>query len=220
MNDKEIPLFNKDRDRFYKRMSNEQHVMFDSILEVPFTFVEAKAGSGKTTVAFAAGIDMLANGVISKIIYIIKPSKRSYANGYLPGDLEQKTAQLYYAAYDALEVLGFSQRDIQALVNTEQVMLITDNNLRGVNLMDCLVIIDEGQNMGVSDLRLVLTRIHDDSKCVLLGDSRQSDNPGDKEHCFVDYGNYMVEHIGRKVELTRNFRGRLSKIAEEYEPLD
>lgn len=59
MNDKEIPLFNKDRDRFYKRMSNEQHVMFDSILEVPFTFVEAKAGSGKTTVAFAAGIDML-----------------------------------------------------------------------------------------------------------------------------------------------------------------
>ena len=99
-------------------------------------------------------------------------------------------------------------------------MLITDNNLRGVNLMDCLVIIDEGQNMGVSDLRLVLTRIHDDSKCVLLGDSRQSDNPGDKEHCFVDYGNYMVEHIGRKVELTRNFRGRLSKIAEDYEPLD
>ena len=110
MNDKEIPLFNKDRDRFYKRMSNEQHVMFDSILEVPFTFVEAKAGSGKTTVAFAAGIDMLANGVISKIIYIIKPSKRSYANGYLPGDLEQKTAQLYYAAYDALEVLQGIQK--------------------------------------------------------------------------------------------------------------
>lgn len=38
MNDKEIPLFNKDRDRFYKRMSNEQHMMFDSILEVVSRF--------------------------------------------------------------------------------------------------------------------------------------------------------------------------------------
>ena len=62
--DKEVNLKNsKDRDRFYNKFTEEQKILFDSVKNNIFTFVEANAGCAKTSTTLSAMVDMLANGV-------------------------------------------------------------------------------------------------------------------------------------------------------------
>ena len=63
---------NKDRDRFYSIMSDEQIALFDSIHKNIFTCREATAGSGKTICSVAAMLSLLERGEINKIVYIQK----------------------------------------------------------------------------------------------------------------------------------------------------
>ena len=78
---------NKDRDRMYSRFDPEQKALFHAIQENIFTYCEACAGSGKTTVSVAAMIDLLANNEISKIVYIRVADDRAQSIGYMPGSL-------------------------------------------------------------------------------------------------------------------------------------
>ena len=215
--DKFVNFQNKERDRFYAKMDSAQHELFDSVQNNIFTFVQSKAGTGKTTVVMAAMIDLLAKGAVDKIIYVVKPSQRNFANGYLPGTLEDKTQALYYAVYDALEVLGFSSYDIHNLRAQEQLMLITDNNLRGINLSNVAVFADEGENYDMETLKLLFTRCHDDVHCVLGGDEKQVDNRHWDTHAFVEYGDYLCAFPwAKKCVLTKNYRGRFSNAAEDF----
>ena len=92
---------------------------------------------------------------------------------------------------------------------------MTDNALRGCNLEDAAIILDETQNCGYHTLKLILTRIHDNCHVVMIGDHYQKDQKGDNT-VFIGYGEYLAQKIGKKVELTKNYRGRLSKLAEDY----
>lgn len=207
---------NKERDRFYGEMTLEQQVLFQSIEDGIFTFCEARAGSGKTIVAMAAMVDMLANGTIAKVVYIQKVSQRFLQNGFLPGSIEEKTNSLWTPVYDAMLRLGYLPSDVDELRQTDRLILVTDSTLRGVNFEDAGVIIDEAENCDTETLKLIFTRIHDNCHVAMIGDSLQKDNHGNHNLDFVSYGNYLAEHIGQKVKLTKNFRGRFSQLAEEF----
>ena len=207
---------NKERDRFYNDMTFEQQVLFNSIKDRVFTFCEARAGSGKTVVTMAAMIDMLANGEIAKIVYIQKVSQRFLQNGFLPGTIEEKTNSLWTPVYDAMLRLGYLPSDVDELRQTDRLFLVTDSTLRGVNFEDAGVIIDEAENCDTETLKLIFTRVHDNCHVAMIGDSLQKDNRGNHNLDFVRYGNYLAEHIGMKVELTKNFRGRFSQLAEDF----
>lgn len=207
---------NKERDRFYGEMTLEQQVLFQSIEDGIFTFCEARAGSGKTIVTMAAMVDMLANGEIGRIIYIQKVSQRFLQNGFLPGTIEEKTNSLWTPVYDAMLRLGYLPSDVDELRQTDRLFLVTDSTLRGVNFEDAGVIIDEAENCDTETLKLIFTRVHDNCHVAMIGDSLQKDNRGNHNLDFVRYGNYLAEHIGMKVELTKNFRGRFSQLAEDF----
>ena len=217
-NDKNIKLQNnKDRDRFYKKMSDEQIILFNSIKEYIFTYCESVAGTGKSSVSIASMLDLLANGDINKIIYIQKASDRYLCHGYLPGTTEEKTRELWTPFYDAMITLGYSEEIVDKMISFNMIILTTDSSLRGVNFEKAGVIIDEAQNCNTETLKLILTRCHDDCHIVMLGDSLQKDNKGNKNTDFIDYGNYLTDSsIGNKCELTKNFRGKFSQLAEEY----
>ena len=101
------------------------------------------------------------------------------------------------------------------MTSNGQLITMTDNALRGCNLEDAAIILDETQNCGYHTLKLILTRIHDNCHVVMLGDHYQKDQKGDNT-VFIGYGEYLAQRIGKKVELTKNYRGRLSKLAEDY----
>ena len=217
-NDKNIKLQNnKDRDRFYKKMSEEQVILFNSIKDYIFTYCESVAGTGKSSVSVAAMLDLLANDNINKIIYIQKASDRYLCHGYLPGTTEEKTRELWTPFYDAMLTLGYSEDTVDKMISFNMVILTTDSSLRGINFEKAGVIIDEAQNCNTETLKLIFTRCHDDCHVVMLGDSLQKDNKGNKNTDFIDYGNYLCNNsIGNKCELTKNFRGKFSQLAEEY----
>ena len=161
-------------------------------------------------------VDMLANGTIAKVVYIQKVSQRFLQNGFLPGSIDEKTNGLWTPVYDAMLRLGYLPSEVDELRRTNRLVLVTDSTLRGVNFEDAGVIIDEAENCDTETLKLIFTRVHDNCHVALIGDSLQKDNRGNHNLDFVGYGNYLAEHIGQKVELTKNFRGRFSQLAEEF----
>lgn len=215
--DKEISLKNsKDRDRFYKKMSEEQKLFFHSIKENIFTFCMADAGTGKTHVSVAAMMDMLANGEINKIIYMQKASDRYLEHGFLSGGLEEKTEALWTPFYDAMLTLGYLPEIVGRMRQQELICLTTDSTLRGINIENAGVILEEAENCDTETLKLVFTRCHDSCHIVMIGDVKQKDNRG-RNNDFVSYGNYLSDSkLGNKCYLTKNYRGKFSQLAENY----
>ena len=154
---KTLDLYNSDREEFYTRMSAEQKTMFTSIKDNIFTFCEANAGSGKTVVSVNAMVELLAEGKISKIIYIQKPSERYLSNGFLPGTAEDKLEMLYTPMYDALNTLGFFDSAIEEMISNGMLSCISDMALRGVNVKNAGVILDECENLDYHTIKLILT---------------------------------------------------------------
>ena len=207
----------KERDRIYNKFNKEQKDMFKSIQNNIFTFVEAKSGTGKTLVSIASMIDLLANDVIDKIVYIQKVSDRYLEHGFLAGSLEEKTNMLWTPFYDAMTTLGFFEGTVQELLRDEMIVLTTDSVLRGINLEKCGVIAEECENCDVETLRLIFTRCHDNCHIVMIGDSRQKDNSHKDSKEFVYYGDYLSsQDFGNKCSLTKNYRGKFSRCAEDF----
>lgn len=216
--DKDIRIKNnKDRDRVYSKFSSEQKEMFHAIQDHVFTFCEATAGSGKTLVSVASMLDLFANGKITGIIYIQKVSQRFLQNGFLPGTMEEKTADLMTPFYESMATLGYQPESVDKMVANGIISIITDSCLRGVNFENKGVILEEAENMDEETLRLILTRCHDDCFVVMIGDRRQKDNKGSNID-FLYYGRYLARLSNCcSVRLTRNFRGRFSQAAESFD---
>lgn len=211
-----LDLYNSDREEFYKRMSVEQKVMFSSIKENTFTFCESLSGTGKTITSTNALLDLLAEGKISKIIYIQKPSERYLSQGFLPGDLNAKEQYLFTPFYDALHSLGFFDSAIQEMEDNGMIQCISDVALRGVNLKCAGVLVDEIENCDYHTLKLIFTRCSDDCHIIAIGDSKQKDSKGSNTD-FIAFCNYLANKpFGNKVELTHNYRGAFSQAAEKF----
>ena len=208
----------KDRDRMYKRFDEHQKTFFHSIKENIFTFCEAVTGSGKTTVATAALLDMLANGEINKIVYIRVADDRAQSIGYYPGTLEEKTNIYWEPFLEALEELGLQPEAIEILKEQGQIETTLDVTMRGINIEKAGVIVDEVQNADLNTLRLIFTRFHDNVHAAVIGDGRQCDQKK-ASVAYQEYCEYLADSpLGNKCELIHDYRGKFSKLAEEYVP--
>ena len=204
----------KDRDRMYARYDMHQLRFYQEILSHSFTYCNAICGTGKTLIGFHALINMLSEEKIQRIIYVRFPSDRERKQGFLPGTLEDKCRNMWTPVYDAMVTLGFQPEAVEVMRANQQLYLTTDIGMRGINLEKCGVIIDEAQNGSYDDIKLVLTRLHDNCTCIYIGDSKQIDNKK-QDVSFERFGEYMSEpYWGTKVELKVDYRGEMSKRAE------
>lgn len=206
----------KDRDRMYSRFDEYQKNFFHSIKDNVFTFCEANAGSGKTCVATAAMLDMLANGDINKIIYIRVADDRAQSIGYYPGTLEEKTDLYWRPLREAFVTLGVQPELIKMMENEGLLETTLDINLRGCNIEKAGVIFDEVENADYYTLKLVFTRFHDNVHAVAIGDGKQCDQnkPVDDYRSYCEF--LADSSMGNKCELIHNFRGKFSRLAEGY----
>lgn len=198
-----------------KIMSQDNHIVF----------CNAKAGTGKTTLAMGAAnlIVKDTRNDINEIIYIVSPYAEQ-KQGYLPGTVEEKSEVYFEPAYQAMiecNMNPFTDVMKKSLAEKKKngdgfVKLLTHTYLRGSNLSKKVIIIDEAQNFTVGELKKVLTRIHDDSKVIVIGHTGQIDiNSGSG---FAKYIEHFKEYdMGEICELTINHRGKLSSFADELE---
>ena len=211
---------------FYGIKLDEQQKDFRDAIWNPdklIVFANARAGTGKTLIAVATANLLVQYGRYDGIVYIVSPVQES-KSGYLPGTADEKTRVYAEPLYDALCKIGVNPH---TAVNQESIMNQKDGSgyidclshlwLRGCNLENKVVIIDESQNMYVDELKKVLTRISDNSKTIVIGHTGQCDLYHNKENSgFAPYIEHFKDQPYSQVcELTKNYRGVVSNHADE-----
>ena len=207
-------------------LDDEQKAFVDAIKDQSKTivFCDAPAGTGKTTLAMGAANLLYhdkRNG-LDGIVYIVSPYGEE-KQGYLPGSITEKSEVYYEPAYQAMIEVGLNPN---VVVSSEcmtakkrgeaYVKLLTHTYLRGTNLQNKVVILDESQNYTVAELKKVLTRCHDSCKVIVIGHTGQIDIRGGSG--FQKYMEHFDGHEKCAVcRLTTNHRGWLSTYADALE---
>jgi PhoH-like ATPase len=159
------------------------HMLLDK--DLPAVSLMGMAGTGKTFLALAAALEQVCEQGRYRKVSVYRPlvAVGRQEVGYLPGDLSEKLAPWMAAVTDNLYAL-FSDGGpegargaIEDLIERDQLELAAITYLRGRSITDEFVIIDEAQNLELSTLKVILTRMGRDSKVVFCGDLSQVDNP-------------------------------------------
>jgi phosphate starvation-inducible protein PhoH len=209
-------------DKLRKRLDEHQRAYAEAICSHTVTFVDAPAGTGKTTIAVMVGIEMLRRGEVDQLTYLRFPDSRNGNLGFLPGDPNDKVRPLMAPFYEALAECGLQDEAVEMLRTKGMIETVTDTYMRGRNKR-AFLIIDEAQNArGVTDLQLVLTRLHDDrSRGVIIGHSDQVDGKverygSDRLNAFQVYHRHMLKKgFTATVDLPNNYRGKVSQWADK-----
>ena len=213
------------RDEFYGLELDDDQLAFANAIwnpDIDIIYCNSKAGGGKTTIATGVANMLVGYNLYDSIVYIMSPYGER-KQGWLPGTITEKSSVYFEAFYQALVTCNV---DINTAINTESLVnqkngggyitCITDTFLRGSNLDNAVVIIDEAQNYTVPQLKTVLTRVKDSTKVIVIGHDLQCDldNPG--ESGFTRYIEHFREMPRTAVcNLTHNHRGWISQHADE-----
>ncbi|GAA0537342.1 phosphate starvation-inducible PhoH-like protein [Rhizomicrobium palustre] len=155
-------------------MSPAQQLLLNALEERSVTLALGPAGTGKTYLAIAKGVEALEQGRVSRMVLSRPAVEAGESLGFLPGDLEQKLAPYLRPLYDALtERLGTKR--MKALLAEGVIEIAPVAYMRGRTLNDCFVVIDEAQNCTYTQIKMLLTRLGWRSTMVLTGDPDQTD---------------------------------------------
>ena len=191
------------RNQVITPLNKEQLFFSNAIINHFFNIliVEAKAGSGKTLLALSGALKLVRQKYFQKIIYIrnsIESVDKGEDVGYLPG-LEEKFRIYNHPLMDSLEYIIRSEHkkrrnkkapeqnysgldDVEVQARVEQMILnysietMWVGEMRGRTLSNAFIIIDEAQNMSNKTMQMVLSRVDNTCKVVVLGSNKQIDN--------------------------------------------
>lgn len=185
--------------------------------------VDSIAGSGKTLIATALGVLMVKYGLYDKIVYVTFPGIYEKTQGFLPGDLLEKSEPYFQPLYDALIELGelpdhVCNTSMKAIENgTAFIECTVSTYMRGINLKKAFVIIDEAENADLQTLTKVISRINDDSLVIVIGNMIQCDMYDKTKSGFSACIDYMTKNhsdIAQRFSLYTNHRGKISEFAD------
>lgn len=156
-----------------------QRAYVDAVRHHELTLAVGPAGTGKTYLAMALAVVALKAKEIERIILTRPAVEAGEKLGFLPGDMTQKVDPYLRPLYDALfEMMGTDS--YQKLVERGTVEVAPLAFMRGRTLNDAFIILDEAQNTTPEQMKMFLTRLGANSRCVVTGDISQTDLPRDK----------------------------------------
>jgi len=160
--------------RFQIQLNDEQKQAKSVIFQNKITVLKGSAGSGKSMVAAQVALDLLFKGEVEKII-LTRPAVTSGEEiGYLPGTKDDKLAPYVAAIYDNMYRL-YNKEKIDKEIVDGNIEVIPLAFMRGRNLSNCCVVVDEGQNITHRQMELLLGRICSGSRMIICGDTAQID---------------------------------------------
>ena len=154
-------------------------------------------GTGKTHFACEEAINMLSNDEINRVV-ITRPivSVDNEEMGFLPGTINRKMAPWTRPIFDIF-LEYYDQRQIDRMVMDGIIEIAPIAYMRGRTFKRCFVIADEMQNNTPIQMKMLLTRLGEESRIVLTGDLKQTDLK-DQENGFQDFLNRYKTRILRK----------------------
>jgi len=148
----------------------------DALRQNELVFAIGPAGTGKTYLAVASAVAALRRGQIKKIVLVRPAVEAGERLGFLPGDLEAKINPYLRPLLDALhDLMDFGQ--LRRYVSNDLIEIAPLAYMRGRTLNDAFIILDEGQNATVPQMKMFLTRMGNNARIVVTGDPTQTDLP-------------------------------------------
>lgn len=214
----------------------EQQVAMDLLLDdnIKVVCLMGIAGSGKTLLSLAAGLDKSTDGKMYSKLIVARPTVPMGRDiGYLPGELDEKLRPWMQPIFDNLELLAGGRRKKAASRSGKQFPMSKQSSggyedlieqgfvevealtyIRGRSLPKCFMIIDEAQNLSAHEVKTIITRAGEGTKIVLTGDPYQIDNP------YVDVESNGLVYAAEKLKgqpivgSVRLVKGERSELAE------
>jgi len=166
----------KTRKKLVEPRTDAQKAYVKSLFDKELAFGIGPAGTGKTYLAVAVGVNMLISGHVDKIILSRPAVEAGEKLGYLPGDMKDKVDPYMQPLYDALN--DFLPGKQSAKMIEEKVIEIAPLAfMRGRTLSNAFVVLDEAQNATTMQMKMFLTRLGEGSRMVITGDRTQIDLP-------------------------------------------
>jgi phosphate starvation-inducible PhoH-like protein len=165
------------------------------------TFAIGPAGTGKTMLAVQMAIKLFKEGLISKIIVTRPAVSVDEEHGFLPGTLNQKMEPWTRPIFDVFEEY-YHPKEIQEMLEDGVIEISPLAYMRGRTFKNAFVIADEMQNATPSQMKMLLTRLGDNSRMVVTGDLNQADRPRENgllEFCelYGQGGDYRMIAMAR-----------------------
>ncbi|MFN2363366.1 MAG: PhoH family protein [Halarsenatibacteraceae bacterium] len=224
--DRLVKLRNEKRSALgIKPLNREQTMAIELLLrdEVELITLAGKAGTGKTLLALAAGLEKVLSEKKYNRILVARPVVPMGKDiGFLPGTKEDKLQPWMQPIFDNLDYIlkqnKSSDITFNKLIENDKIQIEPLTYIRGRSVPDQYIIIDEAQNLSKHEVKTIITRVGKNSKIVLTGDPFQIDNPFlDKQNNGLSYLAYRLREIDitGHIMLEKGERSELARIASE-----
>ncbi len=209
--------------------NREQRFALDALLDPTIQLVTliGKAGTGKTLLAIAAGLQKAVEEQVYKKLLVSRPIFPMGRDiGFLPGDIQEKLRPWMQPIFDNVDFLfagvedreGRRKKGYEELMEMDLLALEPLTYIRGRSIPFQYIIVDEAQNLTPHECKTIITRAGEGAKIVMTGDPYQIDNPyidllsNGLSYCAEKFkGNDIAAHI----TLTKGERSKLAELAAE-----
>ncbi len=170
------PVEIKTRKKLVEPRTDAQKAYVQALFGNELAFGIGPAGTGKTYLAVAVGVNMLINGQVDRIILSRPAVEAGEKLGYLPGDMKDKVDPYMQPLYDALNDF-LPGKQLAKMIEEKVIEIAPLAFMRGRTLAHAFVVLDEAQNATTMQMKMFLTRLGEGSRMVITGDRTQIDLP-------------------------------------------
>ncbi|MGI9391184.1 MAG: PhoH family protein [Boseongicola sp.] len=166
----------KTRKKLIEPRTKAQKEYVRALYSNEMAFAIGPAGTGKTYLAVAAGVNMFFGGHVDRIVLSRPAVEAGERLGFLPGDMKDKVDPYMQPLYDALNDF-MPGKQLAKLIDEKRIEIAPLAFMRGRTLSNAFVVLDEAQNATTMQMKMFLTRLGEGSRMVITGDRTQVDLP-------------------------------------------
>jgi phosphate starvation-inducible protein PhoH and related proteins len=185
------------RKRRVRARTPAQDAYIRALKRHPLVFATGPAGTGKTWLAVAHAVQLFERKEVDRIILSRPAVEAGERLGFLPGDMREKVDPYLRPIYDALYDL-MDARIVERALQTTEIEIAPLAFMRGRTLSNAAIILDEAQNTTAMQMKMLLTRLGENSRMMVTGDPSQVDLPPGQTSGLADAVRLLenIEGIG------------------------
>jgi phosphate starvation-inducible PhoH-like protein len=162
--------------RYVRPRTDGQARYVRAMRDSDLTICVGPAGTGKTWLAVGMAVSLLRQGIVKKIVLVRPAVEAGERLGFLPGDIAAKVNPYLRPLFDALNDM-MEPEQVKRYMENDIIEIVPLAFMRGRTLNQAVIILDEGQNTTIPQMKMFLTRMGSGSKIIVTGDVTQVDLP-------------------------------------------